>query len=229
MTELIVPPGKATGCLLQTTRHGEICSLFREKIKVIPQEEWDNFMGQIDLRPHVHGVFDQDGVGSCASESRTLTLEVNRDWAGRPYERLSPWFLYHHVAHGRDNGSTLGENLIYARDHGIAPMRLHPREKGWRSKPSAEAYQAAKQYKLDEFFEITSIEEVGTALLLAMPVVFGWSGHSCMMTKLMDERTVEYANSWHSSWGDEGFGTLRLSAINFGYGCYADRSPKEAA
>jgi len=221
-----IPPDKSTGCLLQTTRHGEICPLFGERIKIIPQQEWGQFIGQMDLRPRVEEVFDQNGVGSCAAESRTQALQVSLDWAGRPYEQLSPWFLYYHTSGGVDQGSTLSDNLQYARDHGIAPMRLHPRSSGWKRRPSEEAYAEAKQYKLDEFYEITSIQEVGTALILEMPVVFGWNGHSCMLTSLVDEQTVEYCNSW-GDWGDAGFGKLRLSEINFGYGCYADRSPKD--
>jgi hypothetical protein len=84
--------------------------------------------------------------------------------------------------------------------------------------------EAARDYRIDEFFDIGNINELGTALIKGYPVVFGWSGHSCIFVDLLDKNTAVYANSWDSSWGDDGFGTLRLSSVNFGYGAFAIRS-----
>jgi len=109
------------------------------------------------------------------------------------------------------------------RDNGIAPESVWPRSKGWQATPSADAREAAKLYRIEEFYDITTTAEIGTALLLGFPVVFGWSGHSCVMTQLVNPTTAEYANSW-GNWGDQGFGQLRLSSVNFNYGAFAVRT-----
>lgn len=163
------------------------------------------------------------GVHNCATESTTQGGMICREFGNQPFELLNPLFIYHHTSGGSDRGSNIDSNLVFARDKGIAPESVWPRSKGFRAKPTAAAYEAALKYRIDEFFDITSIEEVGTALLSGMAVVFGWSGHSCIMTSLKSETTAEYANSW-GNWGDKGFGTIRLASINFGYGAFAIRS-----
>jgi hypothetical protein len=221
---LIIPDGKATGCLPRQSRFGQRCPIFREEIDVIPRVEWGEWIGRITLRPFVKVIFDQNGEGSCAAESANGGLQVVRAWEGQTHVTFNPWFTYYHTKIG-GGGSTLDDNLVHLRDVGACPMTVWPRSRGV-SRPSAEAYQAALNYRMDEFFDIDSQEECGTALLLGMPVVFGWQGHSCFMTKLIDEQTAEYANSWAPSWGDEGFGQVRLSAVNFSYGMFAYRTAR---
>jgi hypothetical protein len=166
---------------------------------------------------------------SCASESTTQALQIARAFAGREWVQLSPWFMYHTVSGGRDSGSSIDENLEFAREHGIAPMSLWPREKGWKATPSTEAVEAAKLYRIDEYFDIASIEEFGTALLLGMPVVYGRQGHAICAVELLDKNTISYANSWDKSWGMNGFGEDALSSVNFSYGAFAIRTATEAA
>lgn len=176
------------------------------------------------MRPYVNQILDQNGVGSCATESTTQGEMIAREFGNQPFELLNPWFIYHHTSGGRDRGSNIDSNLVFARDKGIVPESVWPRSKGFRAKPTAAAYEAALKYRIEEFFDITSVEEVGTALLSGMAVVFGWSGHSCIMTSLKSETTAEYANSWAPTWGDKGFGTIRLASINWSYGAFAIRS-----
>lgn len=224
MSTLIIPEGKKAGCLPRKTRIGERCSLFGEQIKVIPQQEWSDLIGEVELRSFVTKIKDQDGVGSCATESTSQSIEIVRSFEGQPYVELNPWFIYHTTSGGSDSGSSIDENLEFVRANGVAPEDIWPRSKGWRAKPSAEAVEAAKQFKIEEFYDITSIAEIGTALLLGFPVVFGWSGHSCVLTQLLDQSTAEYANSWAPTWGDQGFGKIKLSSINFQYGAFAVRT-----
>ena len=225
-----IPPGKAAGCLPRKTRFAEKCRAFSDAIEVIPRAKWPNFIAQQPgLESCVTEIFDQDGRGSCASESTTQALQIARAFAGREWVQLSPWFVYHTVSGGRDNGSSIDENLEFAREHGIAPMSLWPRDKGWRSNPSTEAVEAAKLYRIDEYFDIASIEEFGTALLLGMPVVYGRKGHAICAVRLLDKNTILYANSWDKSWGMNGFGEDALSSVNFSYGAFAVRTSTEAA
>lgn len=229
MDKLIIPPGKKTGCLPRVSRYGEWCDKLEDRIEVIPREKWGDYIGDVDLRPHVHEILDQDGAGSCATESTAQAMMILRSWQNQPYERLNPWSIYAFTSGGRDNGSNIDENLRHARDIGILPNSVWPRDKGWRAKPPQRLLdEVAVAYRIDEFFDIATIDELGTALLVGLPVVFGWDGHSCVLTKLEDKNHGEYANSWDDDWADQGFGIIRLSAINFGYGAWAVRTVVQA-
>jgi len=221
---LTIPPGKRTGCLPRRSKFGEVCQPFADAIEVIPRKHWPELIGTVSLRPKVPMIFDQDGVGSCATESATQAVQVCRALSGLPFEQLNPWFVYHTTSGGRDQGSNIDDNLVFLREHGVAPESVWPRSKGWRAAPSREASEAAKKYRIDEFFDIASWEEFGTALLSGFSVCFGYSGHSVLAVELLDTDRLLYANSWDDSWGDEGYGTLRSSSVHWGYGAWAVRS-----
>ena len=221
--QLILPPGKAFGCLPRKTKFGDCCKLLADEIEEIPREQWSDLIGKVSLRKHVKQVLDQDGVGSCATESTTQGVMVCRDVAGLPFELLNPWSIYHWTSGGSDQGSNIDSNLEHARDKGILPESYWPRAKGWRATPPSGWATVAAKYRVKEFYDIGSIDEVGTALLKGFGVVFGWSGHSCMLTDLLSPTEALYVNSW-GEWGDQGFGKIKLASINFGYGLFAIRS-----
>jgi len=231
MSQLIIPEGKKTGCLPRVSKVGELCDKLEDRMEVIPQSEWGDWIGNgdLDLGEHVDNILDQNGVGSCATESTAQGIMICRSLQGLPHVLLNPWSMYCFTSGGRDGGSNIDTNLDHARRIGILPMDVWPRSKGWRSKPSDDLMdKEASKYRIHEFFDCATIDEVGTALIRGMPVVFGWSGHSCILTDLLDRNNARYANSWHESWGDNGFGTVRLSAINFGYGAFAVRTVVDA-
>jgi hypothetical protein len=222
-TPLDFGPRHLGGCLPRKTKFGQCCLPLADSIEIIPRSQWNDLIGTVDLRPKVNQVLDQDGVGSCATESTTQALMIAREVAGHPFELLNPWSIYRVTSGGSDNGSSIDENLEYAREYGVLPESYWPRSKGWRAVPPTGWKDVAAQYRIDEFFDIRNTEEVGTALLLGFPVVFGWDGHSCVMTSLKSSTVAGYANSW-GDWGDEGFGTVKLSSINFSYGAFAVRT-----
>lgn len=220
---LIIPDGCRTGCLPRSSKFGDVCKLAADGIELIPRDQWKDLIGTVSLRPCVRQILDQDGAGSCATESTTQSEMIGREVAGLPFVLLNPWSIYRVTSGGRDNGSSIDENLVFARDTGILPEAYWPRSKGFRATPPDGWEKVAARYRIDEFFDIGSIDEVGSALLRGFAVVFGWSGHSCIMTRLLSTITAEYANSW-GDWGDQGFGKINLNSINFGYGAFATRS-----
>lgn len=229
MSELVFPADRPVfGCLKRKEPPGTFCSLAREKIKLIPRQEWAGLAAkmreeQANLRRYVKTILDQDGVGSCATESTTQSVMVARAIAGLPHVLLNPWFIYHTTSHGRDQGSSIDENLAFARDNGIAPEVIWPRSKGWKAEPSAEAKEAAKEFRIAEFFDVLSTDEAGSALVSGWSIVYGAKGHSVLK--------IEYdldANSWGTGWEDEGFGLwCALERIDFRYGTFATRTPTE--
>jgi len=230
MNNLIIPDGKVTGCLPRTTRFGECCSPMSDRIHVIEDDDAIKaLIGKISLRPFIEHVFDQDGVGSCAAEGSTQPVQLMMAWNGRTVPKLSPWSVYCFTCDGRDQGSSIDDNLVHIRDVGVLTMETWPRSKGWNRKPpeSLLADEAAK-YRIDEFFDIGSIAEVRTALVLGYPVTYGWKGHCCLLVELKDLDTAFYLNSWGEDWGDHGVGEIKLREIDFRYGAFAVRSVVDA-
>jgi len=215
----VFPAGRKPGVLPRKSRLGEICPRASEHIKLIPRDEWDERAADISLRPHVHTVLDQGSVGSCATESTAGGIMVARSMQGLTHVVLNPWFIYQKTSGGRDQGSNIDTNLAFVRQYGCAPESVWPRSKGWRSRPSDEAYDAALQFRIDEFYDIASVDEFVSAVLTGYPVVYGSAGHSVLRV----EKDLDL-NSWSTNWKDGGFGLwASLNAINWGYGAFAIR------
>ncbi len=159
---------------------------------------------------------------SCAAESTVGNFTTTRVFNGLPLVEFNPWFVYNTTSGGRDGGSSIDENLEFMRKYGVAPASIWPRSKGWRAKPSAEAYAEALKYRVVEFYDITNAEELGSALLQGFCVTFGRSGHAIYSIELVSTSTHRYMNSW-GDWGDKGTEVENLSRINWGYGAFAIR------
>jgi hypothetical protein len=222
-----IEPG---GCLPRITQFGDCCDPMADKIKVIPSDNWSKIIDanpDLGCKQHVEKIFKQR-YGSCATESTTQSLAIVRAAAGPEFVLLNALSIYHFTSGGRDRGSNIDSNLKFARDKGICPDSFWPRSQGFQADPPANWETAAENYRIDEFYDIGTADEIGTALLLGLPVVFGWRGHSCVMVKLLKKGKAIYANSWGTSWGNDGFGEIKLSAVNWGYGAFAVRTPNQA-
>lgn len=199
-------------------------SLAEAGIKVIPKSDWGDIISDPNRTPpkgYVKHIFDQDGVGSCASEGICGCVAARRSADGQEHVRLNPWFVYHTVSGGRDSGSSLQSNLAFMQKYGCASHDVWPRSKGWRARPSDEAYEDALQYRVLEYVRVTNEEELGTMVLSGFPVYFGYPGHAIWMAEILSATSGVLCNSWSPDWSDGGFGSIRFSRIQWSYWAYA--------
>lgn len=229
MTTFTIPPGKKTGCLYRTTKVGGACSLWGEKMEVLSAGEIEEAiaarqLGGVKGRDGVVEILDQDGVGSCATEAAAQGKMVTRRRQNLPYVKLNPWFLYYHASGGVDRGSSIDEDIVLLRDIGCASEAVWPRSKGWRTKPSDEAYADALSNRIHEFYEIGTIAEAQTALVKDFVVQFGHDAHSELMVDILSLTNADVANSWDKTWGDGGFHSFPFTRINWAYGAFCFRA-----
>ena len=227
--DVTFPPDRFPGCLERAEPFGKLFAKASDNIEIVPEREWPELQRAINegrgLRPFIPEVLDQDGAGSCATESTAMAVMSNRVTRGLPHVLLNPWFIYYHTGgksdfgNGRGGGSSIDTNLKFAMDNGIAPMSKWPRSRGWRTKPSQEAYDAALEFRIKEVYDIENYIEAGSALVKGFGIVYGARGHSVFKIALnMD------VNSWGSNWKDGGFGEwASLRNIDFRYGAFAVR------
>jgi len=229
-TPLIPPPGRKKGCHTRMTQYGR-CRFARaeDRIEIVHENEIEELIavGCGDWEHHVKTIFDQNGYGSCAMESTTQSAQMKTSQEGGEFVLLNPLSGYAFTSGGRDNGSNIDDNLEHLIDVGLLPEEVWPRSKGFKTKPPQSLLDSiACRFRLQEALDAASIAEVRSLLLKVGPVVFGWQGHSCLLTKILDKSWARYANSW-GDWGEaggqlpHGFGTIRFSSINFGYGAWA--------
>jgi hypothetical protein len=218
------PPGRRPG--IKEDKPAKImnrCDPVKSVIEDIPDLYWDELADHpthIAERDKYRYTSDQNGLGACAADSACNTKAACDTRQNLPLVIYNPLFLYYTTSGGSDRGSVIGDNLELARDSGCCPEEVWPRSKGFRAEPSEEAYTIARFFKLREFFYVETIQQFVSALLQGYKIHAGYSGHAISFCRYLKDRTVEYKNSW-GAWGDNGFGSLSLSKIYFGYGAYA--------
>ena len=215
------------GLLPRKTKFGTLkgVPIFRDVIELIPEKDMPDLLKQhegLDQFVPAEGVYDQNSVGSCASEAANQGNSIVRVMAGQPWVLFNPWFTYHRVSGGIDAGSALDDNVADLMKYGSCPEAVWSRTNGWRKEPSDEAYQHALKYRLLEAFDLQSVGDMRTALLKGFTVYYGSKGHAKLFTRMLDVNTGRYVNSW-GDWGDHGFGTEAFRGIAIQYGAFAMR------
>jgi hypothetical protein len=195
--------------------------VFEAVVPLIPRSEWDGWINEIDaagggLDALVTRIYDQGREPSCTSNATCQAHEIIQNFTFGKVTHLSAISLYVRVGSPR-SGSSVSGNLKELCNRGVLPVN-NPENTalysivwpatGYKQLPNGWE-SVAKNFRGHEYYEVTSYDGFITALLKGYPVVYGRSGHAiCAVRPVRRNGTlyVKYANSWHESWGDHGFG-----------------------
>ncbi len=244
-----IPRGRFSGCLPRQGKIGEYASIFEENVPVIPRSEWQSVLEEHKpkLSPLSVYQYDQNGEGTCTSNAGNQSLcytyakQFGRKWV----MPTSPIVAYKRCARGPNTGSSVSCIMRQLREVGTLPIDnpenrlkmaaagLNPahtlKAVGYYQKMPEGWRETAKHFRIEEYYDIRSVEGMFSALLLGFPIVYGRSGHAIMgadATKKDGQWYIRYHNSW-GNWGDDGYGydsERYLGRSSAAYGAVAVRS-----
>lgn len=172
---------------------------------------------------------NQNGINACNGYMAALLLEVARLLQGMPWVKLSGDQIYSAINDGMDQGSALDRGMRWAMQNGISPEELVPKHEWRKNRIPKEAWDAAPQYRADEYFSVDNEDQLysgmasGYLLGYAIHVPRGglplddkfWcrptggSGNHAVagldLTILNGKIGIPTANSWDIAFGDEGW------------------------
>lgn len=196
----------------------------------IDRAQWPAFQSMSAFLPPT---YDQDGVGQCASSAATGMFEFGRKMAGLPPVHVAAGDLYSRVNGGRDNGSTLEDNMVEMQTNGVNPVSASV-PYVWNRRISYPA-TGRSPYKFAEVYLCANFDAAVSAILQGMPVQIGisWAsnytpdkttgslpkkasgsvgGHSlwCYGVYKYADGTFGLItrNSWSATWGGSADGTI---------------------
>ncbi len=245
--------GVGTGLLELPTDHqfGDDSPIFEEvfREKVVPRGEWD--AAYEELKPNYARnktwQYNQKNEGTCTANAMagTMAYAYMRQYgiAISP----CPTTMYRHCGRSANSGSSTSCILKRARDHGTLliehevnrdllrrmgfdPTHVAPAT-GWKHPIPRDAMsETAIHFRVDEFYEISTIDGFFSALLHGFGILYGRSGHAIHgvdICKRNNRWTCKYDNSW-GNWGDKGFGYDSIEYLRRNnahrYGAYAIQS-----
>ncbi len=219
---------RAMGCILAAPKLKWTEFGSTPNTPIIPRAQWPKVR---KLMTFLHPVYDQYVIGQCASSCCCGVAETAAYLRGIPYPKLSAGDLYARVNGGRDNGSTLEDNIAEITANGVAPASIVPYVWDRRAPHKDAATVAArKKYRVMEAYWCPNFDSmvsavlqgysVGTGLMWGnnfKPDKDGWlptkligqaGGHSIEVYG-MEQRAdgtigVWIRNSWTNSWGFAG-------------------------
>lgn len=221
--------------------------LFSEKVTAPPE-----IPASIDLRHECSPVFNQGQIGSCTGNALAGALEFlekkelkkssakkGQVFTPGKFTHVSRLFIYYNerLIEGttdQDAGAQLRDGVKALVQYGAC------RETTWKysatqllKKPSAKAYQEAKDHEISTYLRLQSLEEMKQCLASGFPFAFGFTvyesfesatvaktgvmpmpkpsertlgGHAVLAVGYDDEKEVLIVrNSWGTQWGMAGY------------------------
>lgn len=223
---LITPDGETRILnLVQSDPH--FFALLKQGVEILPESEIKDF----DVWPVDIKIKDQDSKGACNGHASATMTEICRALAGQAYVPLSAWWVYSILCGGVDQGSNIGEALTLLRDKGCAPESTVPYGLINPNNLTDGAKTAASRFRLEIGNQITTWEEIvsaiatGEAVNLSICVASnfnsldaegvpgvgrGAGNHAVccaagIKTSKKWGKLIKMPNSWGDRWGWKGF------------------------
>lgn len=196
--------------------------LFSEQATVpkIPKSEWDDIIRQnqkdkttirdfaLDMGIEV---LDQGQTNYCWANGPTFAMMLTLAKQTGIEHRLSPASVAAPVTGFKNVGGWGEMALEYMISDGINYQDDWPPNAIQRSYYTAENKEKAKQNIVTTWVRTTDWEEAVSLLLSGVPTAMGfnhWRHLICGTGVTLGDHNLEFANSWKTSWGDQGYGIL---------------------
>lgn len=206
---------------------GKNAPIYEEKFaeRVVPQSEWRSLYDS--LQPNQNRLstvtYDQNGYGTCTSNATSQAAAYQwcrtygHEWAITP----APPSLYPFCASGGNSGSSTNCNIRRATQNGmllidnaqnrkvLSALGLNPDHTidavQWNAGkrcPQSWYEETGKHFKIGEWYEITSVEGMFSAVLFGYTVLYGRSGHA--ICGVDPDPKSGWTLIYHNSWGNWG-------------------------
>ena len=198
------------------------------------------------LSKYLPAVIEQGNLGSCTgcALSSAVKMLENIYNLKQLNKNLSPLFLYYNERKllgtiSTDSGSSLSAGITSLQNIGICAEKLWPYNiSKFTIKPSNQAYNNAKTYKINKVIQVPYDSDSIKSILLSRPIVIGilvyssfvlnkevdmtgnipypdlenetpLGGHAMYIYGYNeDNKTFQVRNSWGIDWGNKGNGTI---------------------
>jgi len=142
----------------------------------------------VDLRPRFSPVEDQGSLGSCTAQALSGAIELLDKADGGKFVEASRLHIYYfeRLREGTvfaDAGAMLRDGIKVCAE-GYADEKLWPYDiRKFATLPSMKARLDARNRRITEYYRISTLLQFKTAVASGIPVVFGFSVYSSMMSQ----------------------------------------------
>lgn len=202
---------------------------FATNTPMVDRAQWPDYMS---LSAFLPTTYDQDGIGQCASSAACGLYEFASNQAGLTPIHVSAGDLYRRVNGGRDNGSTLEDNMVEMLERGVLPVS--PTSPYVWDRRSAYSGSGRDKFRFSEVYLCKTFDAAASAIIQGFAVEIGitWhgnykpdskgvlpsrgsgsvGGHALYCYGIVKLSDGKYGlltrNSWGPAWGGSSDGTV---------------------
>ena len=187
---------------------------------------------------------NQGEQSSCTAWASAYALKSaqdksDHDWDYNEQPAFSPAFVYNQINNGQDSGSLISEAMKLITAQGVCDLDIMPYdEKDYSSQPNSTQRTYAYPHKAKDWFTVSSVDQVKSAIVEYGGVVVGVDvysdfdklnennpifdvqsgrnrgGHAICLVGYDDEKQAfKLINSWGVDWGLDGFGWVSYDIV----------------